>query len=87
MGSVKSNFESNPILGHVRQLLNGKGLEQIVLDNDITAHDLLSDYCLTKISIRAKRWISPASFPCLSFPVPFLYIGRTKAVLTGLKAY
>ena len=29
----------------------------------------------------------PASFPCLSFPVPFLYIARTKAVLTGLKAY
>ena len=27
-------------------------------------------YCLTKISIRAKRSIS-ASFPCLSFPVPF----------------
>ena len=29
----------------------------------------------------------PASFPCLSFPVPFLYIAPTKAVLTGLKAY
>ena len=29
----------------------------------------------------------PASFPCLSFPVPFLYIDCTKAVLTGLKAY
>ena len=29
----------------------------------------------------------PASFPCLSFPVPFLYTARTKAVLTGLKAY
>ena len=29
----------------------------------------------------------PASFPCLSFPAPFLYIARTKAVLTGLKAY
>ena len=29
----------------------------------------------------------PASFPCLSFPVPFLYIALTKAVLTGLKAY
>ena len=29
----------------------------------------------------------PASFLCLSFPAPFLYIARTKAVLTGLKAY
>ena len=29
----------------------------------------------------------PASFPCLSFPAPFLYIARTKAVLTGLKAF
>ena len=29
----------------------------------------------------------PASFLCLSFPVPFLYIARTKTVLTGLKAY
>ena len=41
---MKSNFESNLILGQVRQLLNGKGLEWIVLDNDITAHDLLSEY-------------------------------------------
>ena len=29
----------------------------------------------------------PASFPCLSFPAPFLYIARTEAVLTGPKAY
>ena len=28
----------------MRQLLNGKGLERIVLDNDITANDLLSEY-------------------------------------------
>ena len=27
-----------------------------------------------------------ASFLCLSFPVNFLYIARTKAALTGLKA-
>ena len=29
----------------------------------------------------------PASFLCLSFPVPFLYIAPTKGVLTWLKAY
>ena len=29
----------------------------------------------------------PVSFPGLSFPVPFLYIAPTKAVLTELKAY
>ena len=38
--SVKSNFENNLILGKVRQMLNGKGLERI--DNGITA--LLSGY-------------------------------------------
>ena len=41
--SVKSNFESNIILGKVRQLLNGKGLEQI--ENGMTA--LLSGYKIT----------------------------------------
>ena len=41
---------------------------------------------MTKISIRAKRSISSV-FSLLLSPVPFLYIARTKAVLTGLKAY
>ena len=43
-------------------------------------------YCLTKISIRAKRLISRV-FSLFIVPSPFLYIARTKAVLTGLKAY
>ena len=43
-------------------------------------------YCLTKISIRAKRSISRV-FSLFIVPSPFLYIARTKAVLTGLKAY
>ena len=38
--SVKSNFESNIILGKVRQMLNGKDLKRI--DNGMTA--LLSRY-------------------------------------------
>ena len=47
----------------------------------------IPDYCLTKISIRAKRSIS-RFFSLFIVPSPFfLYIARTKAVLTGLKAY
>ena len=44
------------------------------------------NYCLTKISIRTKRSIS-CVFSLFIVPRPFLYIARTKAVLTGLKAY
>ena len=47
---------------------------------------LMACYCLTKISIRAKRSISRVVFLFI-VPSPFLYIARTKAVLTGLKAY
>ena len=36
-----------------------------------------TSYCLTKISIRARGSISRVF--CLSFPVPFLYMARTKA--------
>ena len=43
-------------------------------------------YCLTKISTRAKRSISRV-FSLFIVPAPFLYIARTKAVLTGPKAY
>ena len=43
-------------------------------------------YCLTKISIRAKRSISRV-FSLFIVPSPFLYVARRKAVLTGLKAY
>ena len=43
-------------------------------------------YCLTKMSIRAKRSISRV-FSLFIVPSPFLYIARTKAVLTGLNAY
>ena len=46
----------------------------------------MSTYSLTKISIRAKRSISRV-FSLFIVPSPFLYIARTKAVLTGLKAY
>ena len=47
---------------------------------------LLFCYCLKKNSIRANRSIFLV-FSCLSFSVPFLYIARTKVVLTGLKPY
>ena len=40
-------------------------------------------YCLTKISIRAKRSIFRV-FSLFIVPSPFLYIARTKAVLTAL---
>ena len=46
----------------------------------------INTYCLTKSSIRAKRSISRV-FSLFIVPSPFLYIARTKAVLTGLKAY
>ena len=39
-------------------------------------------YCLTKISIRAKRSISRV-FSLFIVPVPFLYIARTIYLLTG----
>ena len=45
-----------------------------------------TDYCLTKISIRAKRSISRV-FSLFIVLSPFSYIVRTKAVLTGLKLY
>ena len=44
------------------------------------------NYCVTKISIQAKRSISRV-FSLFIVPRPFLYIARTKAILTGLKAY
>ena len=59
-------------------------LQQLTIN---TKFEIISSYCLTKSSIRAKRSISRIFFSCLSFPAPFLYIARTKAVLTGLKAY
>ena len=43
-------------------------------------------YCLTKISIRSKPLIF-CVFSLFIVRSPFLYIARTKAVLTGLKAY
>ena len=50
-------------------------------------------YCLTKISIRAKRSISRV-FPLFIVPSPFFVhcpykgrINRAESVLTGLKAY
>ena len=46
----------------------------------------LNHYCLTKISVRAKRSIS-RGFSLFIVPSPFLYIARTKAVLPGQKAY
>ena len=46
---------------------------------------IIHNYCLTKISIRAKHSIS-LSFFFYRFS-PFLYIACTKAVLTGLKVY
>ena len=44
-----------------------------------TAH-----YCLM---FRLGKAFDLLAFLCLSFPVPFQYTARTKAVLTGLKAY
>ena len=43
-------------------------------------------HCLTKISVRVKRSVSRV-FSLFIVPSPFLYVARTKAVLTGLKAY
>ena len=43
-------------------------------------------YCLTKISIRARRSISRV-FSLFIVPSPFFVIAPTKAVLTELKAY
>ena len=52
----------------------------------ITRPCFTRNYCLTKISIRANRSISRV-FSLFIVSSPFLYIARTKAVLTGLKAY
>ena len=43
-------------------------------------------YCLTKISTQEKHSISHV-ISLFNIPSPFLYIARTKAILTGLKAY
>ena len=49
-------------------------------------HNLTYFYCLTKISIQAKRSFSRV-FSLFIVPSLFLYIARTKAVLTGLKPH
>ena len=43
--------------------------------------------CCNNLFLYGQSVRFPASFPCFPFPVPFLYIARTKAVLTGLKPY
>ena len=43
-------------------------------------------YCLTKISIRAKRSISRV-FSLFIVPSPFLYIARTNGLLTGCEGH
>ena len=55
--------------------------------SDISSYLIIfTIYCLIKISIRAKRSISRV-FSLVIVPSPFLYIARTNAVLTGVKAY
>ena len=64
-----------------------------VLENIQQSIEFMTDYCLTKISIRAKRSISRV-FSMFIVPSPFFVhcpykgrINRAESVSTGLKPY